>query len=120
MTPLMPPRTELLAALLDLTHARHSVLAANVANADTPGYKRRDVDFARSLRQLLMAGSAGHRTREQIVIREDDRPAGRDGNNVTVDEELTLLLQNALVYRVATQIVSSRLSLMRRALGGPV
>ncbi len=119
MRPLLPPRTEQLAALLDLTHARHTLLAANVANADTPGYRRRDVDFVQSLERLLDGAAGTDRLSARIVVREDESPGRRDGNNVKIDEELSLLLQNALLYRMATQILSSRIGLMRRALNGP-
>jgi len=112
---LVPPQTELLTAVLDISQAQHTVLAANIANANTPGYRRREVDFERSLVRLLEGNGP---KRGGIVVREADEPPRLDGNNVDVDQELAAMFQNALLYQVTSQIVSVRFNLMRRALSG--
>lgn len=91
--------TPTLAALgryLDLTAFRHGLIAGNVANIDTPGYRARDIDFRSELDRAQAAQP--HVTEVTGLI---ERP---DGNNVSLDREGLLMAQTQLQYRLGIQL----------------
>lgn len=109
--------------LMDVTAMRHQALAGNLANVETPGFKRVDIDpsFQASLKASIQAGKV-----EQIqelgsprLSEVEGLKATRaDGNNVSLDRELMYLNQNALHYSAMGQFVSSSLSRLRMAITG--
>jgi flagellar basal-body rod protein FlgB len=76
-------------ATLDLHSQRESLIAANVANADTPGYKAVDIDFSRDLQAAL---TGGPRVGKNMFLRTF--PVGLDGNDVSLTAEKTESLAN--------------------------
>jgi flagellar basal-body rod protein FlgB len=82
---------------MDLVSARQKLVSTNVANAATPGYKTRDIDFQTEFRNALDG------TKPDIV-----EPRGlksrNDGNNVSMDRELRLLSENAIRFNVASSL----------------
>ena len=119
---LLDPVTASIEKLLDLRTRQHAMTVANLANADTPGYRARHVDFGRSLARLLRdAGPA--RTHEahlsgnglsEVVIRQVEPPpwAG-DGNSVDPQREMAVLTENQLLYNASIEIFNRRLGLLR-------
>jgi flagellar basal-body rod protein FlgB len=115
--------------LFDITHValeralagaslRQQALTENLANANTPGYRRRDVDFHGTLQQALGRGQAAL---EQTGFTPQVSDAGvvrPDGGSVDVDRETTLLAQNALEYQALAAVVRGRSSILRTAIGG--
>ncbi len=120
---------------LDVASARHQVIANNVANVNTPGFKAADVDFVSSLEQA-MAGRAesadrrltgrttraGHFAisgaastgRSPIVQTEDEGASMKvDGNSVDIDLEMAKMAENATMYNTFAQLVSSKFSLLK-------
>lgn len=104
--------------------ARQGVLAMNIANADTPGYKRTDLEFdARLARAALERSDA----RTLSTSREapfgvrrvvDDAAARPDGNNVNPDRETVLLSRNAGAFVQQSEVLSRLLALRRTAITG--
>lgn len=104
--------------------ARQGVLAENVANADTPGYRRGDLEFDARLAEATLArtrgttagntppGPAGAR----YVL--DESPARPDGNNVIADREVVLLTRNAGAFVQQAEVLSRLLALRRTAITG--
>lgn len=106
--------------LLDATQLRHQGLASNLANVETPGYKRVDLpaDFQSELTTRLRSGSLSELHAPKLV---QDLKAGterRDGNNVEIDRELTLISSNTLQFNVLTEFVSSSLKQLKVAITG--
>jgi flagellar basal-body rod protein FlgB len=102
--------------VLDLSAFRHQVIAANLANVDTPGYRTRDLrPFAGEVEQA-MAGNdplftpVAHEIRGLL-----DRP---DGNNVSVERESLLLAQNQLRFSVAVAFLKSEFHTLSAAING--
>lgn len=102
---------------LALRAQRMTVLASNIANAATPGYKARDVDFGRALELARSGSDANDAFRGALGYRIPDRPA-IDGNTVELSTEQTAFAENALRYRASLAFVDSRISSLRRALKG--
>lgn len=110
---------------LDGAWTRHEVLAQNVANAETPGYKRQDVDFQSFLRNAQSGGLAlasphkGHiagDSMSQLRVTEDRSSVTPDGNGVDIDKEMGEVSSNALYYAAISRQMSAHLSMLRKAI----
>jgi len=109
-------------ALMDVAAERHQALAGNLANAETPGYRRIDLDrsFEASLREQLLSGELKRVDRSAIRFAEEPglKATSPDGNNVSADRELMLINENALRYEMFGQFVSGSLRQLRTAITG--
>lgn len=104
--------------VLDLSSARHQIIATNLANVDTPGYRTRDLrPFAGEVEQAMAGdydgGSISTLTHEIPGLLE--RP---DGNNVSVERESLLLAQNQLRFSVAVAFLKSEFHTLSAAING--
>ena len=116
------------AALLHRAH-RMEVLAANLANADTPRYQARDLTFAAVLDQRMSAARQLTTTdgdhiridplasRETLQYRVPHQPS-LDGNTVEADLELARYAENAVSYQASLMFASGKISQLRTALTG--
>jgi len=99
------PLTEVLARSLDVNAFRQQLIAANMANIDTPGYRTRDVNFQQELERasgpLFQADFSPLARQVQGLI---ERP---DGNNVNIDRESLLLAETQLRYSVSVEVLRS-------------
>jgi len=106
--------------LLDAAALRQEALASNVANAETPGYKRVDLNptFAREFAARLKAGDVASVPSPRIV--EDPAASSQriDGNNVEVDKELLAMGKNGAEFETLTEFVSGSLKQLRMAITG--
>lgn len=103
---------------LALRSQRLSLLASNIANAATPGYKARDIDFESALRQATDKGSsADAAAKDQMGYRIPLQPS-LDGNTVELSTEQTLFAENAVKYRTTLSFLEGRINTVSRALKG--
>jgi flagellar basal-body rod protein FlgB len=110
-------------SMLDMAAARHSALAANIANVETPGYKRVDISnsFLQELQQQFKTGQAPASSAKPIIETDSTAKGARaDGNNVQLDNELLQLGSNELQYETLTNFVSSSLAQLKTAITGNV
>jgi flagellar basal-body rod protein FlgB len=116
------PNYQVARQMMDATVLRHQALAANIANAETPGYKRVDVapNFAMQLRAALERGGAAELRNVQAQIAEDltSRSVRPDGNNVEIEKELLALGRNSTEFNFLAQIVSNDIRGLRVAITG--
>lgn len=101
------------ASALQLRAQRMNMLASNIANAATPNYKARDLDFAKALE---MVGN-GHGADSAISYRIPIQPS-LNGNTVELPTEQTAFTENALAYRSSLSFLSGRISTLTRAIRG--
>lgn len=104
---------------------RHSVLAGNVANLDTPGY--RPADLERQLGTAPAGGlavtnsahmsSPGASAEGRLVVDDGGALAGPDGNAVQLERELAKIDANRVRYATSAELVSRRLAMLRYAAG---
>lgn len=94
---------------MDLLTLRQKLTASNIANADTPGYHTRDVDFQFEFMSLAEG------VRPNIVEVRGLR-VKNDGNNVSMERETRLLAENALRFNVASQLLKSEMRSLRLAI----
>jgi flagellar basal-body rod protein FlgB len=101
------------ATALKLREQRMSMLASNIANAATPGYKARDIDFSSALQ---MAGDG--QSPEAVIRYRVPVQASLDGNTVELATEQTAFAENALAYRSSLSFLQGRIGTITRALKG--
>ena len=110
---------------------RAELIANNIANADTPGYKAKGLDFQQALQQAQrgMENYKLARTHEKHFsveiqpqgtekFRVPTQPDAGDGNTVDVQLEQNLYAQNALEYEMTMNFLDGRISGVKKALGG--
>ncbi len=108
--------------MLDATALRHDAIASNLANIETPNYRRIDVapSFGNKLRQAILSGEATQVNQQQPTLAVDTTAtaANRDGNTVQLESELLALNQNTTAHALETQLVSGQLFRLRMAITG--
>jgi len=95
---------------------RQTTLAANVANANTPGYRRQDVDFHGALK----AAMSGAGDVEKVAFSsntDSSAPMQADGNAVDIDVENANLAKNGLEYEALVSVASARIAILKAAMG---
>jgi flagellar basal-body rod protein FlgB len=98
---------------------RHDALAANIANATTPGYQRVDVDFHGALAAALGSGDANAVASTSFTTQADGSVGARqaDGNSIDIDAESAKLAANALDQETAVSVAKTRIAILRAAMG---
>ena len=98
--------------------ARQAVLSGNLANANTPGYVRRDVNFAGALGQALQASDPNAALRSATFAETTDPGAVQpDGNGVDVDVESAAIAKNGMLYEALARVARSRIGIVESAIG---
>jgi flagellar basal-body rod protein FlgB len=100
---------------------RHEALAANLANANTPGYQRLEVDFHGALASAIDRGDESRNALARLSFNPaKDATAGvtrADGSTVDVDSESAKLAENALEQQAAVQVAHTRINILKAAMG---
>ena len=94
---------------MNLLSSSQKLVASNIANVDTPGYRTKDVDF-----QSELANQFG--SLEPTAVEVSGLKTKNDGNNVDMDRESRRLSENALRFAVATNLARSELQTIRSAI----
>jgi flagellar basal-body rod protein FlgB len=94
---------------LDLLSARQKLVASNIANIDTPGYKTKDIDFQFEFLSLAPQQAPHVVDAPGLVVKSD-------GNNVSLDREARLLAENALRFNVASNLMKTQLKVVESAI----
>jgi len=104
--------TRLLERGLAASDLRQRVLANNVANVSTPGFKRSRVDFEAQLAEAVTKGEGADEVRPTVVT--EAYSIGRpDGNNVDIELEMTRIAENQIWYSALTRQLSDHFSRLR-------
>jgi len=99
---------------------RQQVLANNIANANTPGFQRSDVNFQAALQQAFSTGSATPGQIQQVSFQPQTDASGAmrvDGNSVDINTEMADLSENTLDYQALESIMGTRMSILKTAIG---
>jgi flagellar basal-body rod protein FlgB len=148
MSWLADPSLRVLEGALDGLSRRESLIASNLANIDTPGYRPQSIDFESALRAELDRQEAGHgsnglpassgaaaplamRATDPRHLTGVDAVAGslpgaqsfdgglrNDGNTVDLESEMTALIDTQLRYGAVSELVTGKLGMLRTAIGG--
>jgi flagellar basal-body rod protein FlgB len=124
--------TNALATSLAMRQLRHNLTASNVANAETPGYHAKKIDFEEALsRAIDLDGLRGMSTSNEehisvggssAAVRPDvyENPEGavnNDGNTVDLEKEMSALSENAIMYKTALQLINKKMAALKYAIG---
>lgn len=131
MSDLFDKTTKGLAASINMRQLRHNIISSNVANAETPNYHAKKLDFEDALSRALdvdnLRGvSVTHGEHFPISgsgmagIRPDiyENPEGainNDGNTVDLEKEMTALTENNLLYKSALQLINKKMAALKYA-----
>jgi len=95
---------------------RQTTLASNVANANTPGYRRQDVDFHGALKAAMDMGADVENVAFTPAT-DGSAPMQADGNAVDIDVENANLAKNGLEYEALVSVASARIAILKSAMG---
>lgn len=133
--------TPTLDAMLSFTEAQHRVLAENIANIDTPGYKAQHLDPKRFQKALAGAIAERHETRSTGLTIDgtqefEQRPNGtlkfkpseepaqnvlfHDQTNARIEQQMALLAENGMMHQAATELLAGNYQTMMKAIRGRV
>lgn len=105
-------------AALSVRSQRMGVLASNIANASTPGYKAKDIDFHAALSAIeTQGGSMDSAIGGATLYRVPLQPSA-DGNTVDLSTEQTAFAENAVAYQTTLSFLNGRIGQITRALKG--
>ena len=109
----MPEKTSrILEHMLDVAAFRNKVLTSNIANADTPGYKAKDISFQKEMEKAVgTEGNTGFDIYESATTMPN-----RDGNTVNVDIEMAKVAENTLIYDTAVQLIAMKTRMKKNIL----
>jgi flagellar basal-body rod protein FlgB len=115
---------------MEVRAKRAEIIASNIANADTPGYKARGMDFQKAMAQATQHQQSGmKRTHEKhfdvriesnngMNFRAPNQADTGDGNTVDVQLERNLYLNNSMEYQASVQFLSGKIKAMKKAITG--
>lgn len=125
---------EALATSLNFRKMRQELIASNIANADTPGFRAKRLDFEDALARALdtdgqmsmnnmnkrhfNVGSGGFSNLQPEIYEDPNGIVSEEGNNVDRDRELALMAENQLLYEASVQLLNKKLGLKKYAVSG--
>ena len=109
----------LLSWMLDITAAKQKVFSQNIANVNTPNYRRRTLNFKESLRDAMSKGTASAYANIQGHIEKpQNTPVRNNGNNVDIDLEMMNMDENKSFYKIYTTIYNNKSAMVKKAIRG--
>lgn len=118
----MPDNTiKVLEKMLDVAAFRQKVLASNIANADTPGYKAKDISFQKELDRAIEGSRVegqGSKGQDHEIYETVTTMTNRDGNTVNLDVEMAKVAENTLIYNAATQLMTMKVRMLKDVIKG--
>jgi flagellar basal-body rod protein FlgB len=103
---------------LALRSQRLGLLASNIANASTPGFKARDIDFAAALSAAEKPGASMATAIQGATLYRVPLQPSLDGNTVELNTEQTKFAENAVAYQTTLSFLNGRIDTLKRALKG--
>ncbi|MBA4393394.1 MAG: flagellar basal body rod protein FlgB [Desulfobacca sp.] len=117
---------QILEQILKTSTFRHKLLASNIANVDTPGYKAKDVTFKEAINNHSMKlnqTSSNHISGSNLPkevggMTAVERTPWDDGNTVALDMELANMTENALLYQAGVTLLTKKFQMYKTAIKG--
>jgi flagellar basal-body rod protein FlgB len=122
-----------LSTALNFREMRQELISSNIANANTPGYKSKKLDFEAALARALdvdnqmsmntnnekhhNVGNGGFNNLEPEIYDDPNGVVSESGNTVDVEAEMAKMAENKLVYDALVQLINKKMGLMKYAVG---
>ncbi len=114
---------KILEHLIHLSNLRHAVIVSNIANADTPGYRAKDLKFDQLVSDELLelkTTCPDHIKSVNLALSDEvETDSGQqwaDKNNVELDMEVAKMTENALLFQAALHMFSTKIQMFKNAL----
>ncbi len=112
--------------IIQSANMRQKVLSSNIANADTPGYKSKDISFGNILEKniKLLTTASGHvkgqnKNGVSSTITVNNNPSWGDGNNVLLNSEMAKMTENSIKHDAAVKLLNTKIKMFRSAIKSP-
>lgn len=131
MADIFDKTTRTLGAAVNLRQTRNNVISSNIANAETPGYQAKKVDFEEALARAVdlegiqaevptepghLATGRGALSRVRADVYENpDVQVSNDGNTVDIEREMASLAENSIMYKAAIQLINKKMAALKYA-----
>lgn len=116
---LFDPLLSTLSQSLNLRMQQHGLSTSNIANAETPEYRAKRLDFEAAFDKVMQASAEGEtisRGDLATAMDEIEAPAwSEDGNSVNPDEEMTVLVTNNMLFNATVEVMNRRLAMLEYA-----
>jgi flagellar basal-body rod protein FlgB len=103
----------LLEKALDIRAYYHRILASNIANVETPGYREKDIDFRKELDSLTEDPA---NIQVKVKSTTDGGIAAVDGNTVNMEDQIVKMTENTLMFNSLVQMINKKFSMIRYAI----
>ena len=119
----MDKEMSILQGIIRSANVRQKVIASNIANSDTPGYKARDVEFGNILQKRMkltttnpghVKGNSGNKISTKITVNND--PTWGDRNNVQMNIEVAKMTENSLTHDAAVRLLNAKIKMFKTAI----
>lgn len=112
------PTNQLMNKMMELSMERQKVIASNVANAETPGYVRRELEFTKKLAEVIESGTVSDlkTVKGEMVKDLEGGTMQRNGNNVVLTDELNNMMQNSIFYNLLSKAFSTKMRILNNAI----
>jgi flagellar basal-body rod protein FlgB len=113
--------TRALGASVKLRQTRNNVISSNIANAETPGFQAKKMDFEDALARALDNDGTTDVTQNAIgrvgaeIYENPDAAMNNDGNTVDMDKEMSSLAENSIMYKAAIQLINKKMAALKYA-----
>ena len=120
-----------LASSIALRNVRNNVTASNIANAETPAYHAKKVDFEEALSRAMdldgmnslstsspdhfALGSVPANKTKPDIYEDPEGAVNNDGNTVDIEKEMSALSENAIMYKAALQLINKKMAALKYA-----
>jgi flagellar basal-body rod protein FlgB len=119
----MDKEMSILQGIIRSANVRQKVIASNIANSDTPGYKARDVEFGNIFQKRMkltttnpghVKGNSGNKISTKITVNND--PSWGDSNNVQMNIEVAKMTENSLTHDAAIRLLNAKIKMFKIAI----
>jgi len=97
---------------------RQQAIAQNIANVNTPGYRRQDVDFQSALHAAWDQGTSAVQRVTPATEADMSSVMRADGSSVDIDNEAATQAENGLQYEAVSAVMKTRVAILKSAIGG--
>ncbi|MCB9834123.1 MAG: flagellar basal body rod protein FlgB [Planctomycetes bacterium] len=109
---------DLLARMMTVATRRHEVVSANLANANTPNFTAKRLEFETAFREAYAREGKEAALAVDYELVESEATAKADGNNVDLEDEFAVMQKNRLLFDVYAQMLKHKLGHLKLAIGG--
>jgi len=108
--------TSILEKMMDVASFRQKILASNIANVETPGYKAKDISFQKELNAAI--DGPGNKKQGFEVFETTPTMINRDGNTVNIDTEMAKVAENTLLHNTSAQLLAMNFRMIKDIIRG--